>query len=296
MRAVIGAGGHDAATVAMLNSPVVLNLLVFSGLALDLFALPLLLWARTRKAMFISLAAFHLINALFLVDVGVFPWFMLAVTTLFFAPDWPDALKGSQGQSKGRPREADKAASNRMLSMGGTAALLAVVVIQMALPLRHHFYPGSSTWTHEGHRWAWRMYMVAKADSYAQGCRDGTAFRPPPNADLALTAWQREKMLRQPDLMVQFVADMARRSRSDRPGCDLSRGHSTSEGGGPVRALIDTTTTCPRAAAWPPRPTSCADAASDSIREARGAECGEEDDDVVGPRDAIRIEIGHAVA
>lgn len=246
MRAVIAAGGHDAATVAMLNSPVVLNLLVFSGLALDLFALPLLLWARTRKAMFISLAAFHLINALFLVDVGVFPWFMLAVTTLFFAPDWPDALKGSQGPSEGRPREADKAASNRMLSMGGTAALLAVVVVQMALPLRHHVYPGSSTWTHEGHRWAWRMKLVAKeVDSYAFFAKDaetGQRFDLTPNADLALTAWQREKMLRQPDLMVQFVADMARRVE-EQIGRDVTF-HADirlSEGGGPVRALIDTT-------------------------------------------------------
>ena len=140
----------------------------------------------------------------------------------------------------------DKAATIRMLSMGGTAALLAVVVVQMALPLRHHVYPGSSTWTHEGHRWAWRMKLVAKeVDSYAFFAKDaetGQRFDLTPNADLALTAWQREKMLRQPDLMVQFVADMARRVE-EQIGRDVTF-HADirlSEGGGPVRAFIDTT-------------------------------------------------------
>lgn len=240
MRAVIEAGGHDAATAAMLSGPFMLHLLVYSGLLLDLLALPLLLMDRTRKAMFIALAGFHLLNALLLVDVGVFPWFMLAVTAIFFAPDWPDALRKEQGKK----REMEGAPPT--LSLGGAAALAAVVLLQLALPLRHHFYPGSSTWTHEGHRWSWRMKLTAKrVDSYAFFAKDpatGERFDLTPNADLALTAWQREKMLRQPDLMVQFVADMARRVE-EQIGRDVTF-HADirlSEGGGPVRALIDTT-------------------------------------------------------
>jgi hypothetical protein len=125
-------------------------------------------------------------------------------------------------------------------------ALVLVVTVQLALPLRHHFYPGSSTWTHEGHRWSWRMKLVAKqVDSYAFFAKDpatGARFDLTPNADLALASWQREKMLRQPDLMVQFVADMARRVE-EQIGRDVTF-HADirlSEGGGPVRALIDTT-------------------------------------------------------
>lgn len=245
MRSVIASGGHDAATAALLNSPAVLNLLVFSGLGLDLMALPLLLMQRTRKYMFSALVAFHLLNALFLVDVGVFPWFMLLVTTIFFAPDWPDGLKNAQrkGKPSGRP-EFESAGSE--LSRGASLALVLVVTVQLALPLRHHFYPGSSTWTHEGHRWSWRMKLVAKqVDSYAFFAKDpatGARFDLTPNADLALASWQREKMLRQPDLMVQFVADMARRVE-EQIGRDVTF-HADirlSEGGGPVRALIDTT-------------------------------------------------------
>lgn len=245
MRSVIAAGGHDAATEALLNGPGVLHLLVYGGLALDLAALPLLLMEKTRKGMFIALAAFHLINALFLVDVGVFPWFMLAVTTIFFAPDWPVRM-GKSGAPRPGNRQPDAEAPAAALPMAGSLVLLLVVLVQLALPLRHHFYPGASTWTHEGHRWAWRMKLVAKqVDSYAFFAKDpdtGQRFDLTPNVDLALMPWQREKMLRQPDLMVQFVTDMARRVE-EQIGRDVTF-HADirlSEGGGPVRALIDTT-------------------------------------------------------
>ncbi|MCA9838362.1 MAG: HTTM domain-containing protein [Trueperaceae bacterium] len=60
----------------------------YSGLLIDLFAVPLLFWKRSRVFIFIILCSFHFLNShLFIIDI--FPWFMIAGTSLFFEPDWP---------------------------------------------------------------------------------------------------------------------------------------------------------------------------------------------------------------
>ncbi len=65
----------------------------YSGILLDLLAVPLLLWRRTRPYMFAVLALFHLTNSN-LFDIGIFPWFATAMTALYFEPDWPRRLLG----------------------------------------------------------------------------------------------------------------------------------------------------------------------------------------------------------
>ena len=66
-------------------------LFAWGGLALDGLALPLLLWRRTRVAVALALVGFHLFNA-WAFSIGVFPWLMIAVLPIFFAPDWPERL------------------------------------------------------------------------------------------------------------------------------------------------------------------------------------------------------------
>ncbi len=60
----------------------------YGGLLLDLLAVPFLMWQRTRVLMFALLVLFHLVNDR-LFSIGIFPWFAIAATTLFFPPDWP---------------------------------------------------------------------------------------------------------------------------------------------------------------------------------------------------------------
>ncbi len=60
----------------------------WSGLAIDLSAPFLLLHRRTRPFMFSALLAFHFTNDR-LFNIGIFPWFAIAATTIFFPPDWP---------------------------------------------------------------------------------------------------------------------------------------------------------------------------------------------------------------
>jgi len=66
-------------------------LVSYGGLLLDLLAVPLLLWRHTRAGAFAVLVLFHLMNVR-LFSIGIFPWFAIVATTLFFPPDWPRRL------------------------------------------------------------------------------------------------------------------------------------------------------------------------------------------------------------
>lgn len=57
------------------------------GLLLDLLIVPFLLYRPTRIYAFLVGVSFHLMNHE-LWNIGIFPWFMIAATTLFFEPDW----------------------------------------------------------------------------------------------------------------------------------------------------------------------------------------------------------------
>lgn len=60
----------------------------YSGLALDLAALPLLMYRRTRPYIMIGLILFHFMNDR-LFTIGIFPWFTVAAMVIYFPPSWP---------------------------------------------------------------------------------------------------------------------------------------------------------------------------------------------------------------
>ncbi len=72
------------------EEPVVWTM-VYGSLAFDLAVVPLLLYRRTRPLAFALAMTFHLLNAQ-LFNIGIFPWMMILLTTVFFPPDWPRRL------------------------------------------------------------------------------------------------------------------------------------------------------------------------------------------------------------
>jgi hypothetical protein len=93
-------------------------LFAYSGLLLDLLAVPFLVWRRTRPFMFALLLLFHYTNDR-LFSIGIFPWFAIAATTLFFAPDWPRRLIG------GLRERLDRRAT---LAWAGALAMAAIAI------------------------------------------------------------------------------------------------------------------------------------------------------------------------
>lgn len=192
----------------LLAQPWVTWFFAYGGLFYDLLVVPLLLWRRTRTITFVITCGFHLSNSVTF-DIAIFPWLMIAASTVFFAPDWPRRihwLHAPPGNAKPLPV--------RMISRAGFILLMAYVAIQALLPFRHLAYPGDVTWTEEGHRFSWRMKLRSKeatAIFHVTDPADGRTWSVDPQ-DL-LTAWQAHRMSGRPDMVVQFARHIAERER-----------------------------------------------------------------------------------
>ncbi len=194
-----------------LDTEVAVGLMVQGGLWFDLLVAPALLWRRTRVLAVMASLAFHLTNA-YLFDIGVFPWFMLLATTLFFDPSWPRRLpwigRTLDGWLGPVPVQAPVPAGHRKTK----ALLLGWLVFQLAMPLRHHLYPGNVAWTEQGHYYAWRMKLRSKSGSARFVLRapsTGQSWVVDPADEL--TPWQTRKMVAKPDLVLQYAHHLAAR-------------------------------------------------------------------------------------
>ena len=78
------------------------------------------------------------------------------------------------------------------------------VVVQIALPVRHHIYPGPVLWNEDGMRFAWHVMIREKhgAVTFIVDV-DGKRVEVPPSAYLT---WRQEReMGSQPDLILQLA-------------------------------------------------------------------------------------------
>jgi hypothetical protein len=190
----------------------------WSGLALDLLVVPGLLWRRTRPWAFAAAVLFHLMNSR-LFTIGVFPWFMIAATTIFFEPDWPRRLVGLLRRSDAPAATSSPAPPFRIgrLGLGGLAVWCA---IQLLVPLRHLLYPGAASWTEEGHAFAWHMKLRDKEGDVTFVAVDKTTGRREPLDGTQILSWrQYQKMSTRPYMIQQFARHLAeaerRRGRDD---------------------------------------------------------------------------------
>ncbi len=230
---------HVREFIPFFGEPWVAMLMSYSGFLLDLLAVPLLLWRRTRPWAFVVIVLFHLFNAL-MFRIGIFPWFMICATTLFFDPGWPRRILGTVWQISRRalapvPGKTTGASALRLNheSSGGLRPparheirdrrliLVGVAVwflIQFTVPFRHLLYPGDVDWTEEGQRFSWRMMLCDKTPAMRlfaidKQTRRVTAIDPRP----FLNEWQLNYMSYDPDLLVQFshyLADELRRTKA----------------------------------------------------------------------------------
>ncbi|MEO1402266.1 MAG: HTTM domain-containing protein [Cyanobacteria bacterium J06635_1] len=192
-------------------------LLSHGGLLLDLLVVPLLLWKPTRGFAFGLAVLFHLTNAR-LFSIGIFPWFMIAATTVFFAPNWPQQLfcwlKGTVRRSPKRglrshsPIQPFSVSTLPVPNPQQRLALIGLTLyvgFQCVMPLRHYLYPGNVSWTEEGHRFAWHMKLRDKAGTAKFFVRNPTSGEVQQVwSEDYLTARQTRKMATRPDMVIQF--------------------------------------------------------------------------------------------
>jgi len=193
----------------------------WGGLLFDLLVAPLLLWRRTRRWTYAVNVLFHLCNSQ-LFHIGIFPWFLIGATTIFFEPDWPRMLlrRCSGGRSAaGESPGAAQSAPGR-LSGAATTVLCTYVALQCLIPLWHYRYPGVSSWTMEGHFFAWHMRLAEKVTGIRFWITDPqTGEREVHDPNQVLPRWQVDMMSTNPEMIRQyshFVAEQRSREVGDR--------------------------------------------------------------------------------
>lgn len=213
----------------------------YGGLLFDLFIVPALLWRRTRALALIALTFFHVMNA-YLFNIGIFPWISLGATIiLFLPPDWPRQT----WQWRGEPKNMDPFAlvPSPSKKRWVVALMCIYMAVQILVPLRHLLYPGSVHWTEEGHRFSWHMKL---RDKEANG-RFWVSDPADPGVEEIhpahyLTPRQINKMMKTPDMILQFAHHVADKARAETNSEVKVRADiEVSLNGRPYQKLIDPT-------------------------------------------------------
>lgn len=142
-----------------LAEPPVAFLASWTGAIFDCSIVFFLLNAKTRKAAYAALVVFHVATWL-LFNIGMFPWIMIVVTTIFFEPDWPRRLLRGLGKASPSTVIDNKTFANVRASTVAFTTVFALV--QVALPLRAFFSRQPVGWTCSDFNCAWRVMIVEK--------------------------------------------------------------------------------------------------------------------------------------
>lgn len=132
---------------------------VWSGLLFDLLIVGVLLFRKTRLLGFVLCLVFHLLNAS-LFRIGIFPWLMILVTTIFFQPDWPRKIFSSILPAAEKSAWTMPKKSTARFAVFGCLGLF--VVLQVLIPMRHFLYHENTSWTERNHHFSWHMKLRGK--------------------------------------------------------------------------------------------------------------------------------------
>jgi len=189
------------------NEEWIVYLFTYGSLLVDLLIVPFLLWKKTRLGAFVVVTIFHILNNE-LFDIGIFPWFMIFATLLFFCPSWPRRLVYFVRRfHEKKTLQHFQVTNNEQTKKIITVLFLSFLAIQVVIPLRHHFYPGEVSWTEEGHNFSWHMKLRDKEVSvltfYVTDPATGNTWIIDPSDEL--TERQYTKMSTRPDMILQYA-------------------------------------------------------------------------------------------
>ncbi len=213
----------------LLTLPGAAHAMSWGGALFDLSAPFALAHRATRPFAYAAVVGFHLVTGL-LFQLGMFPWIMIGLTTIFFAPSWPRRWLGG-------PRRIDPGARTRR-PRWLAPALAAWFAVQLALPIRHHAYDGDVLFTEEGMRFAWHVMIAEKAGRLELRAREGDReWLLDPSAELTLT--QRRMMATSPDMILRYAHHVRDRYAREGRRVEVRAECWVALNGRPSRLLID---------------------------------------------------------
>jgi vitamin K-dependent gamma-carboxylase len=172
----------------------------WAGFLFDTTIVLWLSWARTRLFAYAAVIMFHGLTG-YLFNIGMFPVIMTSSALIFFSPSWPRRLLRLpavevRGNEPPPPRIV-------------RAVIAGLVILELALPLRHLVLPGNVLWNERGMRFAWHVVVREKhgAVTFIAELDDHKQLEI--SAHKYLTARQEREMGGQPDLIVQLAQHIA---------------------------------------------------------------------------------------
>jgi len=189
----------------------------YTGMALDLFVVPFLLFKKTRWWAFGFSVSFHLVNSI-IFKIGIFPWLSIALTATFFGADFPRRLfrwliakiKKLEKLKTWWDNKFHTSTNLNPIPIKTTSLGIVLIVLlcltHISLPLRHHFFKGNVAWTEEGHRYSWRMMLRSKRGSgYLKVKNEVTGKIKRIDYKDYMEKKYFRKMLTHPDMILQFA-------------------------------------------------------------------------------------------
>lgn len=179
------------------------------GAIYDLFIVFFLVYPKTRKVAYFFIIVFHLSTWL-LFNIGVFPFVMIALTTIYFDSSFQvkiiNRLKHAIGYNTKQLHNKNTHSYKQRMQRIVSISILIFTLSQIAIPLRFLLYDGNLFWYEEGYRFSWRVMLMEKSGTAFFTVQDNTTGKKYEvvNSDY-LTRNQEKQMNTQPDLILQFV-------------------------------------------------------------------------------------------
>ena len=148
------------------------------GAFYDLTIVFFLLYRRTRVMAFLTVVFFHVATWV-LFNIGMFPWIMIASSTLFLPPNWPRSFLARCSAISGKIAAVDHSSLHAFPSSGGKAPVLnnprltislitIYALVQVSLPLRPYLLNTENpAWSYKGFNLAWHV-MIAEKTGYVE--------------------------------------------------------------------------------------------------------------------------------
>ena len=194
----------------LLQQPWIHKIIGTVGILFDLLIIPALLWKPTRKIAFIASIFFHVFNSI-VFQIGIFPYLSLAFSVFFFESETIRKLFFKSKQPFVTTKIEVPIYKPLFLF-----AFCSYFVLQLALPIRHHFIADDVLWTEEGHRMSWRMMLRSRVGrgqfKVVNQTTGDTLFIKP---DDYLTKPQRRKVFSYPDFSWQFAQFLKKKFEKD---------------------------------------------------------------------------------
>lgn len=184
----------------LLQQPWIHTIIGVFGILFDLFIIPALLWKPTRKIAFFVSIFFHLFNAI-VFQIGIFPFLSLAFTVFFFTPETIRKIFLKKKELYVKNQSTIPSFKNVIYLLGSI-----YFILQLLLPIRHHFIKDDVLWTEEGHRMSWRMMLRSRTGKITfKVLNTKTLKSTTVNLEDYLSPKQRRKIASYPDFIWQFA-------------------------------------------------------------------------------------------